>query len=110
MTNVLPNKFTFSRQSGDGILYNAAIVDSGKSREVVVNWCDEDNQWSGAVYALEAATAYVATGVWKIVSVDSDFVFQVLSDENEWVEISEDEYEIVKRLTSTPVRKLQIVE
>lgn len=110
MTNVLPNKFTFTHQSEDGILYNAVIVGSGKSREVVVNWCDDDNQWGGAVYSLDNATAYVATGVWKIVSVDNDFVFQVLSDDNEWVEISKDEYEIVKRLTSTPVRKLQIVE
>lgn len=110
MTIALPSKFTFTHQSEDGILYNATIVGSGKSREVVVNRCDEDNQWSGTVYVLEAARAYVATGVWKIVSVDSDFVFQVLSDDNEWVEISEDEYEIVKRLTSTPVRKLQIVE
>ncbi len=109
----LPVKFTFLHASDANTLYTAELIKKNDEMVVDVTWTWE--AWDGQAntqYDASSAFSYLSRGDWIIQTViqQSHFIFQILSDDNEWVEISEEEYNIVKRLTSTPVRKLQIVE
>ena len=112
MTNILKpgNTFKFTHSEDPyKCVYTATVQKDGN---VFVTWQwgenddDVDNVDPSTCYQPDSALNCIQSGIWVIIE---EMVYEVLSDDNEWVEITEQEFETIKRYTVAQTRALKVV-